>query len=165
METPRKFIIAEFSIRKLGSSSVLIIMHWWRSELTDQKLCDNKLTWCFHIKLYFNLIFTMQSWNLYFSIFYNYITVYLRLSANDIANRNNERYNIGGSIIDNADDKVNRASLALVQLWRLLNWAWHHLPAMFVSTWRACDFCGQLWKPYLEVLVCISSLKFSNIIP
>ena len=27
METPRKFIIAELSIRKLGSSSVLIIPH------------------------------------------------------------------------------------------------------------------------------------------
>ena len=42
VETPRKFIIAELSIRKLGSSSVLIIMHYYR------KLCDNKLTWCFH---------------------------------------------------------------------------------------------------------------------
>ena len=27
VETPRKFIVAELSIRKLGSSSVLIIMH------------------------------------------------------------------------------------------------------------------------------------------
>ena len=37
VETPRgKFIIAKLSIRKLGSSSVLIIMHY------------NKLTWCFH---------------------------------------------------------------------------------------------------------------------
>ena len=29
VETPRKFIIAELSIRKLGSSSVLIIMHYY----------------------------------------------------------------------------------------------------------------------------------------
>ena len=28
VETPRKFIIAELSIRKLGSSSVLIIIHY-----------------------------------------------------------------------------------------------------------------------------------------
>ena len=48
LETPGKWIITELSIRKLGSSSVLIIMHWWRSELTDRELCDNKLTWCFH---------------------------------------------------------------------------------------------------------------------
>ena len=29
VETPRKFIMAELSIRKLGSSSVLIIMHYY----------------------------------------------------------------------------------------------------------------------------------------
>ena len=40
VETPRKFIIAELSIRKLGSSSVLIMLLG--------KLCNNKFTWCFH---------------------------------------------------------------------------------------------------------------------
>ena len=38
LETSRKFVIAELSTRKLGSSSVLII----------RKLCNNKFTWCFH---------------------------------------------------------------------------------------------------------------------
>ena len=51
METPRKFIITELSIRKLGSSSVIIlIMHY-----------------------YFNLIFTMQTYKglmiLFFCVF------------------------------------------------------------------------------------------------
>ena len=36
VEAPRKFIKAELTIRKL------------RSQLTDQKLCNNKFTWCFH---------------------------------------------------------------------------------------------------------------------
>ena len=40
VETPRKFITAKLSIRKPGSSSVLITV-------TDQKLCSNKFTWCF----------------------------------------------------------------------------------------------------------------------
>ena len=40
METPRK-LIAELSIRKLGSSSVLIIINYL-------KLCNKKFTWCFH---------------------------------------------------------------------------------------------------------------------
>ena len=53
VETPRKFIIAELSIRKLGSSSVLIILKVdedirRRSKLTDRKLCNNKFTWSFH---------------------------------------------------------------------------------------------------------------------
>ena len=38
METPRKFLIAKLSIRKLGSSSVLMIML-----LPDRKPCDDKL--------------------------------------------------------------------------------------------------------------------------
>ena len=38
VETPRKFMIAKLSIRKLGSSSVLMILL-----LTDRKPCDNKL--------------------------------------------------------------------------------------------------------------------------
>ena len=38
VETPRKFITAKLSIRKPGSSSVLIY----------RKLCSNKFTWCFH---------------------------------------------------------------------------------------------------------------------
>ena len=42
VETPRKFIIAELSIRKLGSSSVLIILSAYGS-----KALQNKLTWCF----------------------------------------------------------------------------------------------------------------------
>ena len=38
VETPRKFITAKLSIRKPGSSSVLIICD----------LFSNKFTWCFH---------------------------------------------------------------------------------------------------------------------
>ena len=49
VETPRKFITAKLSIRKPGSSSVLII--WWRSGLTDRKLCSNKFPWCFFITI------------------------------------------------------------------------------------------------------------------
>ena len=41
VETPRKFITAKLSIRKPGSSSVLI------------KLCSNKFTWCFHKQNYY----------------------------------------------------------------------------------------------------------------
>ena len=48
VEAPRKFIIAELSIRKLGSSSVLVIIRRRRSELTDRKLCYNKFMCCFH---------------------------------------------------------------------------------------------------------------------
>ena len=36
METPRKFIIAELSIRKLGSSSVLIILAYYYIISTDE---------------------------------------------------------------------------------------------------------------------------------
>ena len=44
--TPRQFTIAELSIRKLVFSSV--------SQLSLlQKLCDDKLTWCFHKIIYF----------------------------------------------------------------------------------------------------------------
>ena len=50
--TPRKFIIAELSIRKLGSSPVLIIIlnnniistDEDPSLATDRKLCNNKFT-------------------------------------------------------------------------------------------------------------------------
>ena len=53
VETPRKFITAKLSIRKPGSSSVLIICDLFcdlfcLSGLTDRKLCSNKFTWCFH---------------------------------------------------------------------------------------------------------------------
>ena len=60
VETPRKFIITKLSIRKLGSSSVLIIMHWSRCGLTDPKLCD-KFTRCIHKSILW-LIIIMQSY-------------------------------------------------------------------------------------------------------
>ena len=41
VETPRKLFIAELSVRKLASSSVLIINLFIL-------LCNNKFTWCFH---------------------------------------------------------------------------------------------------------------------
>ena len=55
VETPRKFITAKLSIRKPGSSSVLII---W---LTDRKLCSNKFTWCFHKQNYYTLIICLKT--------------------------------------------------------------------------------------------------------
>ncbi len=50
VETPRDFIIAKLSIRKPGSSSVLII-----------SLCNNKITWCFYKKK-FIFFFAMQTY-------------------------------------------------------------------------------------------------------
>ena len=44
--TPRNFIIAKLSIRKPGSSSVLIKF--------KKKLCDNKITWC-NYKVKYNI--------------------------------------------------------------------------------------------------------------
>jgi hypothetical protein len=49
VETPRKFITAKLSIRKPGSSSVLI------------KLCSNKFTWCFHKQNYYKTIRLIQA--------------------------------------------------------------------------------------------------------
>ena len=46
VETTRKFIVAELSICKLGSSSVLLVI----------MLCDNKRAWCFH-KIIFQLCY------------------------------------------------------------------------------------------------------------
>ena len=59
VETPRKFIIAELSIRKLGSSSVLIIQSIISILLALMKIRaygskalqynnNNKFTWCLH---------------------------------------------------------------------------------------------------------------------
>jgi hypothetical protein len=75
VETPRKFITAKLSIRKPGSSSVLIICDLFNSHalfiykkklyikracelnkshiITDRKLCSNKFTWCFHKQNYY----------------------------------------------------------------------------------------------------------------
>ena len=52
METPRKSIITKLSVRKLESLSVPIkqnaLLALMKNELTDQKLRNNKFTWCFH---------------------------------------------------------------------------------------------------------------------
>ena len=63
METVRKFIIAELSIRKLESSSVL---HWLFSTDEDPSLRIESSAIinlrAVSTKLYFNLIFTMQTY-------------------------------------------------------------------------------------------------------
>ena len=63
VETPRKFAMAELSIRKLGSSSVLIVMmntdedpSLWIESSAIINLRGVST------KLYFNLIFTMQTY-------------------------------------------------------------------------------------------------------
>ena len=62
VETPRKFITAKLSIRKPGSSSVLIICYMillalMKTGLTDRKLCSNKFTWCFHKQLNYYIFY------------------------------------------------------------------------------------------------------------
>ena len=51
METPRKFIIAKRSVRKLGSLSVLIILIFITStdedSIRNRMLCNSKFTWFF----------------------------------------------------------------------------------------------------------------------
>ena len=54
METPHKFIIAEFSISKLGSSSVRRSLRIESSAIINVRDVS--------AKLYFNLIFTMQTY-------------------------------------------------------------------------------------------------------
>ena len=55
VETPRKFIIAELSVRKLASSSVLIINLFMYLFIF---LRNNKFTWCFHkAKQLYNIAF------------------------------------------------------------------------------------------------------------
>ena len=62
METPGKFIIAELLIRKLGSSSVLIIMKNDEDpSLRIESFVIINLRGV-STKLYFNLIFTMQTY-------------------------------------------------------------------------------------------------------
>ena len=48
VETPRKFIIAELSIRKLGSSSVLIILVVLLALMKIRAYGSKALLWCFH---------------------------------------------------------------------------------------------------------------------
>ncbi len=61
VDTPRSFVIAKLqSIRKPGSSSVLIIIY---------SVCNNKNTLCI-------IIFFVQS--IYFAITYYYTSIYLR---------------------------------------------------------------------------------------
>ena len=50
METPRKFIIAELSIRKLGSSSVLIILLALLALKEKNDTIENKMMMIFSIQ-------------------------------------------------------------------------------------------------------------------
>ena len=66
VETPSKFIIAKLSIRKLGSSSVLIIMHYYYCSTDEDPSLRIESFAKINLrgvstKLYFNLIFTMQT--------------------------------------------------------------------------------------------------------
>ena len=86
VETPRKFIIAELSIRKLGSSSVLIIMHYLNYALCIIISTDEDLSLRIKIiilrgvstKLYFNLIFTMQTYKELIECCVYILTCYVR---------------------------------------------------------------------------------------
>ena len=67
METPRKFIIAELLIRKLGSSSVLIINNnniTSTDEYPSLRIENSAIINLRGVstKLYLNLIFTMQTY-------------------------------------------------------------------------------------------------------
>jgi hypothetical protein len=78
VETPRKFITAKLSIRKPGSSSVLII-YWWRSGLTDRKLCSNKFTWCFHKQNYYMFYHHANIQRTYYRISCTVVVFHIRL--------------------------------------------------------------------------------------
>ena len=68
VETPRKFTIAELPIRKLGSSSVLIIKKKIKKIRADENPSLRIESFAIvnlrgvSTKLYFNLIFTMQTY-------------------------------------------------------------------------------------------------------
>ena len=64
VETPRKFIIAKFSIRKLGSSSVLIIITDEDRSLRIESFAMINLRGVF-TKLYFNVQFYFPKLQLY----------------------------------------------------------------------------------------------------
>jgi hypothetical protein len=77
VETPRKFITAKLSIRKPGSSSVLII---WK----NRKLCSNKFTWGFHKQNYYMFYRhanVQRTYIKFTSVFAWYVIYFLHLSA------------------------------------------------------------------------------------